>query len=53
MPFKEVDPMEEQREFEELLKDPEAKKAYEEFELEYTLRQNNKKQTEQLKQDDR
>ncbi|MCL2814895.1 MAG: helix-turn-helix domain-containing protein [Oscillospiraceae bacterium] len=39
MPFKQVNPAEEQREFEELLKDPEAKKAYEEFEREYTFRQ--------------
>ena len=39
MPFKQVDPAEEQREFEELLKDPEAKKAYEEFEREYVFRQ--------------
>jgi len=38
MPFREVDPAEEQREFEELLKDPEAKKAYEEFEIEYAFR---------------
>ena len=39
MPFKQVDPIEEQQEFEELLKDPEAKKAYEEFEREYAFRQ--------------
>ena len=39
MPFKQVDPIEEQREFEELLKNPEAKKAYEEFEREYAFRQ--------------
>ena len=39
MPFKQVNPAEEQREFEELLKDPEAKKAYEEFEREYKFRQ--------------
>lgn len=39
MPFKQVDPIEEQREFEELLKDPEAQKAYEEFEREYAFRQ--------------
>jgi len=39
MPFKQIDPAEEQREFEELLQDPEAKKAYEEFEREYVFRQ--------------
>ena len=39
MPFIQVDPVEEQREFDELLKDPEAKKAYEEFEREYDFRQ--------------
>ena len=39
MPLVKVDPVQEQREFEELLKDPEAQKAYEEFEREYTFRQ--------------
>ena len=39
MPFIKVDMEHEQREFEELLKDPEAKKAYEEFEREYVFRQ--------------
>ena len=39
MPFKKVNPIEEQWEFEELLKDPEAQKAYEEFEREYIFRQ--------------
>ncbi|MCL2628694.1 MAG: helix-turn-helix transcriptional regulator [Oscillospiraceae bacterium] len=39
MPFVKVDPQQEQKEFEELLKDPVAKKAYEEFEREYTFRQ--------------
>ena len=39
MPFVKVDPIQEQREFEEFLKDPEAKKAYEEFEREYAFRQ--------------
>ena len=39
MPFKRVDPEQEQREFEELLKDPIAKSAYEEFEHEYAFRQ--------------
>ena len=39
MPFKKVDIKQEQREFEELLKNPEAKKAYEEFEREYAFRQ--------------
>ena len=37
MPLVKVDPAQEQMEFEELLKDPEAKKAYEEFEREYAL----------------
>ena len=39
MPFIQVNPEEEKREFEELLKDPEAQKAYEEFEREYAFRQ--------------
>ena len=39
MPFKQVDIEQEQREFEELLKNPVAKKAYEEFEREYKFRQ--------------
>jgi DNA-binding XRE family transcriptional regulator len=39
MPFIRIDPEQEQREFEELLKDPEAQKAYEEFEREYAFRQ--------------
>lgn len=39
MPFKQVDINEEQREFEELLKNPEAKEAYSEFEREYAFRQ--------------
>ena len=39
MPFKQVDLEQEQREFEELLKNPEAKKAHDEFEREYAFRQ--------------
>ena len=39
MPFKKVDIEQEQKEFEELLKNPEAKKAYDEFEREYAFRQ--------------
>ena len=39
MPFIAVDPEQEKKEFEELLKFPEAKKAYEEFEREYAFRQ--------------
>jgi len=39
MPFIKVDTEQEQREFEELLKDPEAQAAYEEFEREYAFRQ--------------
>jgi len=39
MPFKKVNPKEERRAFEELLNDPEAQKAYEEFEREYAFRQ--------------
>ena len=39
MPFVEVDTAQEQREFEELLKNPEAQSAYEEFEREYAFRQ--------------
>jgi len=38
MPFVKVDPKQEQREFEELLKDPEAKSAFDEFEREYAFR---------------
>jgi len=39
MPFVKVDPEQERRELEELLKDPVAKSAYEEFEREYAFRQ--------------
>ena len=39
MPFVKVDPKQEKQEFEELLKDPEAKKAYDEFKREYAFRQ--------------
>ena len=39
MPFVKVDIEQEQAEFEELLKNSEAKKAYEEFEREYLFRQ--------------
>ena len=39
MPFVKADPDQERQEFEELLKDPEAKKAYEEFIREYAFRQ--------------
>jgi DNA-binding XRE family transcriptional regulator len=39
MPFSEIDPVQEQREFDELLLIPEAKKAYDEFEREYLFRQ--------------
>lgn len=39
MPFVKVDKEKEQTEFEELLKDPESKKAYEEFERDYSFRQ--------------
>jgi len=39
MPFVRVDPKQEQIEFEELLQDSAAKKAYEEFEREYAFRQ--------------
>jgi len=39
MPFVRADPEQERREFEELLKDPIAKSAYEEFEREYAFRQ--------------
>ena len=39
MPFEPVDIEQEQREFEELLKEPEAKTAYNEFEREYAFRQ--------------
>jgi DNA-binding XRE family transcriptional regulator len=38
MPFVVVDMEEEQKELEELLKDPEARKAYEEFDREYEFR---------------
>lgn len=38
MPFIQVDAEQEQKEFEGLLKNPEAKKAYDEFEREYSLR---------------
>jgi DNA-binding XRE family transcriptional regulator len=39
MPFIQVDPEQEHKEFEELLKDPAAKTAYDEFEREYAFRQ--------------
>jgi len=39
MPFRLVDVAKEQMEFEELLKDPEAQKAYDEFTREYEFRQ--------------
>jgi DNA-binding XRE family transcriptional regulator len=39
MPFEKVDIEQEQKELEELLKDPEAKIAYDEFEREYEFRQ--------------
>ena len=39
MPFKRVDAVQEQRELEDLLKIPEAKKAYDEFTREYEFRQ--------------
>jgi DNA-binding XRE family transcriptional regulator len=38
MPFIKIDKEQEQREFEELLKDPIAKEAYEDFEREYDFR---------------
>jgi len=38
MPFIQIDQKQELKEFEELLKDPVAKKAYEEFEREYAFR---------------
>jgi DNA-binding XRE family transcriptional regulator len=38
MPFIKVDPVKEKKEFEKLLKDPEAKKAYDEFQREYNFR---------------
>ena len=38
MSFIRIDPEQEQREFEELLKDPEAKSAFDEFEIEYAFR---------------
>ena len=39
MSFVEVDPKQEEKEFTELLKDPVAKRAYEDFEREYVFRQ--------------
>jgi len=39
MPFVAVDPEQEKKEFEDLLINPEAKKAHEEFEREYAFRQ--------------
>jgi len=39
MPFRQVDIEQEQKEFEELLTNPEAKKAYDDFEMEYAFRQ--------------
>jgi DNA-binding XRE family transcriptional regulator len=39
MPMVKVNPKQEQRELDELLQDPEAKSAYEEFEREYAFRQ--------------
>ena len=39
MPFIKTDMEQEQKEFDELLTDPEAKKAYDDFELEYAFRQ--------------
>jgi DNA-binding XRE family transcriptional regulator len=39
MPFVAVDPLQEQKEFEELLRDPIAKRAYDDFEREYAFRQ--------------
>ena len=39
MPFKITDPEQELKEFEELLKDPVAKSAYDDFEREYAFRQ--------------
>ena len=38
MPFVKADPEQEQREFDELLKNPEAQHAYKEFESEYIFR---------------
>lgn len=38
MPFVKVDKEQEQKDFEELLKNPEAKSAFDEFEREYTFR---------------
>jgi len=38
MPFVRVDPAKERKEFSELLKDPEALKAYKEFQREYNFR---------------
>jgi DNA-binding XRE family transcriptional regulator len=38
MPFVKVNKTQEQKEFEELLKDPAAKSAYEDFEREYNFR---------------
>jgi len=39
MPFVKVDPKQEQREFEELLRNPEAKRVFDGFEQEYIFRQ--------------
>ena len=39
MPFVKIDREQEHREFEELIKDPAAKSAFEEFEREYTFKQ--------------
>jgi DNA-binding XRE family transcriptional regulator len=39
MPFIKVNPAQEQKEFDELLKNPEAQAAYEDFEREYAFRQ--------------
>jgi len=39
MPFIKINPEQEQKELEELLKDPVAKSAYEDFEREYIFRQ--------------
>ena len=38
MPFVAVDPVQEQKEFDELLKNPDAKRAYDDFEREYAFR---------------
>jgi len=39
MPFIRIDPEQEKNEFENIMKDPENKKAYDEFEREYLFRQ--------------